>query len=59
MSWSVLANVVLNLALVPSFGATGTACATAFSIVLWNATLSYEVRRRLGIDPGVLGARLG
>jgi O-antigen/teichoic acid export membrane protein len=55
MSCSVLANIVLNLALVPTFGATGAACATAFSIVLWNAALNYEVRRHLGIDPGVLG----
>jgi O-antigen/teichoic acid export membrane protein len=59
MSWSVLANVVLNVALIPHFGATGAACATASSIVLWNAVLSYEVRRQLGIDPGVIGIRIG
>lgn len=54
MSWSLLANVALNLALIPRFGATGAACATAVSIVLWNLALSYEVRRHLGIDAGVL-----
>jgi O-antigen/teichoic acid export membrane protein len=58
MTWSMLANIVLNALLIPSFGATGAACATAFSIVLWNAALSYEVRRHLGIDPGVIGPRL-
>ena len=55
MSWSLVANVALNVALIPRFGATGAACATAFSMVLWNVVLSYEVRRHLGIDAGVLG----
>jgi O-antigen/teichoic acid export membrane protein len=59
MAWSVLANVVLNLALIPRFGATGAACATACSIVLWNAVLGYEVRRHIGIDAGVIGPRPG
>ena len=57
--YSLLANLALNMALIPRFGATGAACATAFSIVLWNAALSYEVRRHLGIYPGVIGRRLG
>ena len=55
LSWSLLANIVLNLALIPRLGATGAACATAFSIVLWNVALSLEVRRHLGIDASVLG----
>jgi O-antigen/teichoic acid export membrane protein len=58
MSWSLLANVVLNAVLIPRFGATGAACATAFSIVLWNLALAYEVRRSLGIDAGVLALPL-
>ncbi len=57
MAWSALANIVLNLALIPSFGATGAACATAVSIVLWNLALSHQVRRHLGIDASVLGTR--
>jgi O-antigen/teichoic acid export membrane protein len=59
MAWSLLANIVLNALLIPRFGATGAACATAFSIVLWNLALACEVRRRLGIDPGVIGAPPG
>lgn len=57
MAWSVLANVVLSVLLIPPFGATGAACASAFSIVLWNVALSSEVRRHLGIDAGVVGRR--
>ena len=59
MAWSALANIVLNALLIPRFGATGAACATGFSIVLWNVALNYEVRRHLGIDAGVIGPRLG
>jgi O-antigen/teichoic acid export membrane protein len=58
MAWSALANIVLNALLIPRFGATGAACATAFSIVLWNVALNYEVRRHLGIDAGVIGIPL-
>jgi O-antigen/teichoic acid export membrane protein len=58
MAWSVLANLILNALLIPRFGATGAACATAFSIVLWNLALACEVRRHLGIDAGVLGLPL-
>ena len=57
MAWSVLANLVLSVGLIPPFGATGAACASAVSIVLWNVALSYEVRRQLGIDASVIGRR--
>jgi O-antigen/teichoic acid export membrane protein len=56
-SYSLLINIVLNLALIPLLGATGAACATAFSIVLLNVAFTYEVRRHLGIDPGVIGPK--
>jgi O-antigen/teichoic acid export membrane protein len=55
MACSVLANIALNALLIPRFGATGAACASAFSLVFWNLALSWEVRRRLGIAAGVLG----
>lgn len=43
-----LLNVVLNLLLIPPFGALGAASATAVSTVVWNALASVSVRRRFG-----------
>jgi O-antigen/teichoic acid export membrane protein len=51
---SSLANVGLNLVLVPSFGLEGAAVATATSVVIWNVALQYETRKRLGIPIGLL-----
>jgi O-antigen/teichoic acid export membrane protein len=50
---SALANVLMNLALIPRFGITGAAIATSASIVLWNLWMHYDVKRRLGINPGI------
>ncbi len=50
-----LANVVLNAALIPSFGANGAALATALSIVAWKSALWWSVRKRLDIDSSILG----
>lgn len=51
-----VANVLLNLALIPLWGTTGAAVATAVSLVLWNVVQSTYVRRRLGLRPSVIGA---
>lgn len=48
---SALLNVVLNGALIPYFGMTGAATATAISLVFWNVALAWRVRRRLGFVP--------
>lgn len=52
---TALLNVVLNAALVPSYGATGAAIATACATILWNGVLVLVVRRRLGVDATALG----
>jgi O-antigen/teichoic acid export membrane protein len=55
---SGVGNVLLNVALIPSLGATGAALANAASLTAWNVILALAVRRRLGIDSTALG-RLG
>jgi len=49
-------NVILNAIMVPAWGATGAAIATAISIVVWNLMLIYYVKRELNVDPTVYGA---
>jgi O-antigen/teichoic acid export membrane protein len=51
MALAVTLNVVLNLALIPLFGATGAAIATGISLVFSRILLWYWVRRHLGIHP--------
>ena len=49
------ANLVLNAALIPPFGATGAAAATAAGTALWNLVLVCRARVLLGVDSSVLG----
>lgn len=46
---AVFINLVLNLVLIPVWGMTGAATATALSLVTWNLILIGRVRHRLGI----------
>ncbi|KTG16290.1 MULTISPECIES: flippase [unclassified Guyparkeria] len=48
-------NVVLNLALIPSFGMVGAAIASTSSLVVWNLILWRVVHRRLGLESSALG----
>ncbi len=50
MAVSAIANVVLNLLLVPKMGIIGSALATAVSLVIWNAVLWWVARRQLKIN---------
>lgn len=50
---TAVANLALNAALIPRFGLTGAAAATAISIAAWNLWLLVEVRRRHGLNPSV------
>ncbi|MDH3628764.1 MAG: flippase [Acidobacteriota bacterium] len=52
-----LLNITLNIVLIPRFGMLGAAVATASSTILWNIALVLRARRRLGLDPSVLGLR--
>lgn len=56
---AAVANIVLNALLIPGWGATGAAIATAVSLALWNILLALFVYRRLGIDGTALGLRTG
>jgi len=52
---ATLLNIVLNLALVPRFGITGAASATAASLIIWNIVLCRAVRNRIGVDSTAFG----
>jgi O-antigen/teichoic acid export membrane protein len=52
--FATLANLALNVTLVPAFGLEGAAAATAMSGVAWVVVLNRRVVRHLGIHPGVL-----
>ncbi len=45
---SALINVVLNYLLIPKFGITGAAIATASTTILWNALAVYFIYRQFG-----------
>lgn len=59
MAASALLNVALNGALIPFFGMTGAATATAASLVFWNLMLALRVRKRLGFVPVAFFYRAG
>jgi O-antigen/teichoic acid export membrane protein len=53
---SVGVNFLLNLVLIPRWGAAGAAVAVSVSTVLWNVVLAGFVRRRLGLFSTAFGA---
>jgi O-antigen/teichoic acid export membrane protein len=61
--WSVIAcalgNIALNALLIPIYGATGAAIATATTLFAWNLILHSQSVRKLGIDPSILGTQRG
>ncbi len=54
-AWGTMLNVVFNLVLIPHFGYTGAATATAISIAFCNGLRWYWVRRHLQIRPSAFG----
>jgi O-antigen/teichoic acid export membrane protein len=56
MMVAVALNVALNALLIPRFGATGAATATAISLIFSRLLLSYQVRRQLELRPIGLAA---
>jgi O-antigen/teichoic acid export membrane protein len=50
MTIAAVSNVVLNLLLVPLWGLTGAALASAITLTAWNVLLWLAVRRRLKIN---------
>ncbi len=47
---AALLSLVLNLCLIPGFGAMGAAAATAASLVLWKGLLLFWLKRETGIN---------
>lgn len=47
---AAIVNVILNLILVPPFGITGAAIASAITLTVWNLVLWRAVHQRLGIE---------
>ncbi len=54
---SLVANIVLNAALIPLFGMTGAAIATGTTTVLPIAAMSVSVWRRIGINTLIVGRK--
>jgi O-antigen/teichoic acid export membrane protein len=48
------ANIVISVALIKPFGLIGAAMATAATLTVWNAAMSFFLWRRLHLLPGVL-----
>lgn len=46
----MVVNIVLNASLVPYFGMTGAACATALSNTCWNLILLYAAWKQLDVN---------
>ena len=52
---AVVVNVLLNAALIPSWGAVGAAVASVLTLLLWNLLFAVFVYREMGIRPTVVG----
>ncbi|MBX3504012.1 MAG: flippase [Parvibaculum sp.] len=52
---SASVNILLNFVLVPSYGMTGAAIATAVSLVIWNVMMRFAVISRINIEPSAFG----
>lgn len=50
-----LANIVLNAALIPFYGMTGAAVATAVTLIAGNMLYYHRVRKSIGINPLAFG----
>ncbi|WP_274426932.1 flippase [Chelativorans sp. YIM 93263] len=59
MAVSALANIAMNVVLIPRLGAIGAAVATAISTVGFSITLAVIVRARLGFWPWIFAKRRG
>lgn len=55
---STILNIVLNIILIPKYGITGAAVASALTLVVWNLMLVYFVARKLGINSSVINSLL-
>ncbi len=56
---STIANVVLNMLLIPTYGMAGAAFASTISIVLWNVFFWVGAKQKLGVDGSVMSYMAG
>ena len=56
LTFSALLNIALNAALIPSFGASGAAIATATTYLTWNVALVFLVKSELRINTTVFNS---
>jgi O-antigen/teichoic acid export membrane protein len=54
-SINIFVNIILNLILTPKLGITGTAIATAFTLVIWNTGMFLTIRKKTGIATWIFG----
>lgn len=52
---AAIANVLLNLWLIPVWGINGASLATTISLFVWNLYMGFFVVKKLKIDPTALG----
>lgn len=50
-------NVILNLVLIPLYGITGAALATAISFIGWNVLICFYVIKRTGVNTTIFSVR--
>lgn len=54
LALTVLVNIALNALMIPVWGLTGAAIATALSTVLWNAAMWGYAHRKLGLNTAAI-----
>jgi O-antigen/teichoic acid export membrane protein len=50
-----VANVCLNILLIPEYGAEGAAIATCVTLTIWNLVMSYTLYKRTGVYATIIG----
>jgi len=59
MTTSAVANILLNYLLIPVFGLNGAALSTTMVMIVWNVSMVWYARRKIGVDPSILGVFAG
>jgi O-antigen/teichoic acid export membrane protein len=52
---ALILSIVLNVLLIPGFGAVGAAIASSSATIAWNLALLVYVRRTIGVDASAVG----
>lgn len=52
---SLVLNIILNAVLIPIYNMEGAALATGATTIIWNLTMYIFIRKRIKMDPSVLG----